>query len=409
MMEGYYIYNVADSKSDNSKWTAQLVNDNQLNFGSGIIKSPTYTNFPKGGFTQNIVNINGKPVMYVIGGYTFSKQLNSTIITSCVFKYDFSSSSWSDLSEGSKSVLPPIAAHRTVQVNNALYIINGASPNVTYTYYPQVYSAIKPIKDNAINKMYKFDLLTEKWTPISIKTNLDSSKYGDVIMSGASYDSYNGNIISYGEVEIQESALGEPHCGTLDLTSFEWRWNQVKTDSGLDNSLNLYNHKTLIIRDQLLLFGGASNQNNHNKLFAINLKDFKFVSNLDYTGKSSASDSRPLYINVIIGLGAALGCILLIAIIIFYIRYRKKKLRDINNNRQIHAVWATSGNGTSSQALGGITIDDSHEPDIFSLDNTYTLEDPKYKSNELQEDLEHLTLVATKSDCKGKSNNSTNC
>lgn len=100
-----------------------------------------------------------------------------------------------------------------------------------------------------------------------------------------------------------------------------------------------------------------------------------------------------------------MGFILLIVLALLYIRYRKKKLRDLNNNKQIDAVWANSANSISSQALRGITIDDSHESDVFTLENSHIFGDPKYKLNELQEDLEQLTLVDTELDSKSKSNN----
>lgn len=256
MMGGYYVSYVTDNKLDGSKWIAKVLNDKELSFGSNSIKSPNYTNFPKGGFSQNIVNINNSPAMYVIGGYTYSNNSNSVIMTNCVFKYDFNSNSWSDLSESSKSILPPIATHNAVQVNNTLLIINGASPEAKNTNYPQTYSIDKPIKLNPINKIYKLDLSTEKWDVIHIKTNLESSQYGDGNMPGASYNSYNNTIITYGIVNNINSDLGDPHFGTLDLISFEWRWNQIKADSGLDNSLSLSFHQSLIIRDQLLLFKG---------------------------------------------------------------------------------------------------------------------------------------------------------
>jgi hypothetical protein len=254
MLGGYIPDFVTDSKLDESKWMAQYVNDKQLNFGSGFIKTPNYTYFPKGGYSQNIINVNNNPVMYIIGGYIFSDQTNSTTLTSCVFKYDFNSNNWSDLSDGSKSILPPIAIHRTVKVNNDLFIINGFSPNVTDANYPQTYSSNDPIKDSPINKMYRFDLSTEKWTAITLKTNLDSSKYADNSMLGASYDYYNGSIISYGALRYSNSRDKEPHFGTLDLTTMEWRWDQINTDNGLDNNLKLMFHQTLILNLNSKLF-----------------------------------------------------------------------------------------------------------------------------------------------------------
>ncbi|KXN65824.1 hypothetical protein CONCODRAFT_12488 [Conidiobolus coronatus NRRL 28638] len=407
LLEGYTPESVTNSKLDRSKWMAQFVDDKQLNFGSSFIKTPNYTYFPKGGFTQNIVNINNNPVMYIIGGYVFSNELKNAILTSYVFKYDFNSNSWSDLSVGSKSILPPIAIHRSVQVNNALFIFNGLSPNGTNTRNLQVFNSNDPVKDNTVNKAYKFDLLTEKWSVVDIKTNLDSARYGDGSMLGASYNYYNGNIVSYGALDNLNSSDNDPYFGTLDLSKMEWRWNQINTDSGLDNNLKLLFHQTLIIRDQLILFQSYSNQYYATGPFVINLKEFKFQSFLDYSGSMNSSEIRPVYINVIIGLGATLGCLLIIALIIFIIRYRKNKSKHENNN-QINPLWAAPVNQKHRYTPGGEIFDDGQTGELFSLENAENLDCSKARSSFMQEDLNSLTLVKQELDKKIASNNSTN-
>jgi hypothetical protein len=256
MVEGYSYSALDNTKFDNSKWMAKFVDDKQLNFSSGFIKPPNFTYFPKGGYTQNFVNINNNPALYIIGGFTFLKDKGLRVLTSCVFKYDFNSNNWSDLSEDSKSILPPIATHIAVKTNNALLIFNGISPDISDTNYPQTSEKIFGIKNNAINMTYKFDLLTGKWTAMPIKTNLDPEIYWEGHIIGASFDYYNGNIISYGDMSSKNGTDSDPKFGILDLASYEWRWSQIKTDSGLDNTLRLIHHQTLIIRDQLILFPG---------------------------------------------------------------------------------------------------------------------------------------------------------
>jgi hypothetical protein len=256
MIESYLALNVTDRKLNRSQWMARIVDDKKLELGSSIISLPNYLNFPKGGFSQNIVNINNEPVMYVIGGYTFSRELNSTVLTNCVFKYVFNTGNWTDLSERSNSILPPIANHKSLQVDNNLFILNGVSPNIANATYPKIYSTKKSMKFNTINKMYKFDLLSEKWTVIPLKTNLDAVTYGDGLIFGASYDYYDGNIITYGSVEFINTRKPDPHFGTLSLTSYEWQWIPIKSEYSFNNTLGLGFHQTLIIRDQLILFHG---------------------------------------------------------------------------------------------------------------------------------------------------------
>ncbi|KXN65933.1 hypothetical protein CONCODRAFT_12357 [Conidiobolus coronatus NRRL 28638] len=344
--------------------------------------------------------------MYIIGGYAYSDQLNSTILTSCVFKYNFKSNIWSDLSESSKSTLPPIAIHRTVQVNDTLFILNGYSPDSTDTKYPQTYNSNDPIKENTINKMYKFDLLTEKWSVVNLKTNLDSAKYGDGSMRGASYNYYNGNIISYGALKYLDSKSREPYFGTLDLVTMEWHQNQIDTDTGLSNTLRLSFHQTLIIGDQLILFQSYTNQKYAVGPFVINLKDFKFQSYLNYSGHINSSEGPPVYTIIIIVLSSLVGVVLLISFIIFVIRYRKNKSKR-RNNKQTKPVWAAPAKGSYRYLSGSEAFDHSQTGEIFSLENTGNLDYHIARSSFVQEDLNCLTLVRHGFDQNISSSNTT--
>ncbi|KXN64907.1 hypothetical protein CONCODRAFT_80899 [Conidiobolus coronatus NRRL 28638] len=400
MIESYLSSTVATKKFDNSKWMAQFIDDKQLNFGSSFIKPPNFTYFPKGGYSQNFVNINNDPALYVIGGFTFLKDINLRVLTSCVFKYEFNSKKWIDLSEESKSILPPIAIHRAVHVDNALYIFNGVIANTSDTNYPQTSAKLLTNKINTINKTYKYDLLTRKWTAISIKTNLDPAVYEEGNMFGASYDYYDGSIISYGSVFSNNEIDNGPRLGTLDLTSYEWRWDQIKTESGLDNTLNINFHQTLVLQDQLVLFLGYSTQKSNYGPYVINLKDLMLKSNLDYSGKSNDSYDTPVYIKVIIGLGAAIGCILLIVVIIFYIRYRKRKTSAINNKQEIKALWAVPEDEKQKYITeGGIVnvnqVDSNQTDDIFTLENSDN-NDPEIRKSFMPDESNTLTLVRQK-------------
>jgi hypothetical protein len=412
MIESYLSSIVGANKFNNSKWMAQFVDDKQLNFGSGFIKLPNFTYFPKGGYSQNYVNINNNPALYIIGGFTISKEINSRVLTSCVFKYDFISKSWSDLSDGSKSILPPIAVHRAVQVNNALYIFNGVVANTSDTNYPQTSAKILTNKINTINMTYKLDLLTGKWTRISIKTNLDPTIYDEGNMFGASYDHYNGNIVSYGSIFSNDPGTDGPRFGTLDLSSYEWHWNQIKTESGLDNTLGINFHQTLVLKDQLILYLGNieilyfaylltkhigySNQKNNYGPYVINLKDSTLKSNLNYSENNDTPDGFPVYIKVIIGLGAALGFILLITLIILYVRYRKRKTGARNNKQEIKALWAVPENQNQKYiSEGGIVnvnqTNSNQSDDIFTLEINDN--DSEIRKSFMSDELNGLTLA----------------
>jgi hypothetical protein len=388
MIEGYLYSKLNTTNSDKSKWMAEISDDKQLNFNSDFIKPPNFTYFPKGGYTQNFVNINNNPALYVIGGFTFLKDKGLRVLTSCVFKYDFNSNNWSDLSEDSKSILPPIAVHKTIKTNNALFVFNGITPNISDTSYPQTSEKILSSKINTINKTYRLDLLTGKWSEIPIKTNLDPEIYIENIMPDASFDYYKGKIISYGQMNSKNGINFDPKLGILDLNSYEWHWNQLKTESGLDNILKLNHHQTLIIRDQLILFPGnytifSSVQlltnylvNEYQKSsygpYILDLNDLTFKSNLNYSGRVNASDGLPVYIKAIIGIGAVLSFILLVALIRFYIRHRKWKTGARNNKHEINALWVPQVDGKQKyiSERGIVNINQTND----QIDHIFTLE-----------------------------------
>jgi hypothetical protein len=261
LIGGQSIYKKYDQSIYDNMWTGQFVNSTNLNFDNSFIKKPDFDNFPIGGYSQDIVNINNNPVMYIIGGFFYSPDKETNIFTSSMFKYDFTSNSWSDLSESSNSILPPIADHQTVIVDNFLLVTNGLSPNLTTTQYPQT----APYNSNAASlnyydKAYKFDLLNQKWSLITIKTNLDESIYrkGHVMshMHGASLNVYKGSLYAYTLIYNLKTFIHEPRLAVLDYNSWEWRWYSVDTDIGADYILQLAFHQSMIIKDQLLLIHG---------------------------------------------------------------------------------------------------------------------------------------------------------
>jgi hypothetical protein len=111
-----------------------------------------------------------------------------------------------------------------------------------------------------------------------------------------------------------------------------------------------------------------------------------------------------MYINITIGLGATLGCSLLIASIIFFIRYRKKKLRNLNNNMQPDAIWVPSEKDTGILASDDRVIEDSQTCEIFTIGDNNVLESEVVRSSTLKGDLASSTLVDTKSNTNISSN-----
>jgi hypothetical protein len=117
----------------------------------------------------------------------------------------------------------------------------------------------------------------------------------------------------------------------------------------------------------------------------------------------NSSETRPIYINIIIGLGATLGCLLIISLIIFIIRYRKNKLKRTNDD-QINPMWAAPVNGKRRFITRGETFDERQAGEIFSLENNENLDSSKARSGFMDDDLNDLTLVRRELDQKIISN-----
>jgi hypothetical protein len=249
---------IEESVLDEEYWTAQIVNDNDLKFDGGLIPKPDYENFPQSAFTATIANDANEYELHIIGGLKYIKENNSTIITNYHFKYEFNSGKWKDLSDKSRSKLPPVAYHKVVQADGSLILLGGLSQN-----YTKNGNFIETVPSNdatfiGISDIYKFDLSSEKWTAVNAKINLDADIYKRGLAVEPSLDIYDGKLLSYMSLNDFTTSDFVPKLATLDFRAkdWEWKWIELKNDGGTDNSLTLIEHQSLVINDQLLLIHG---------------------------------------------------------------------------------------------------------------------------------------------------------
>jgi hypothetical protein len=78
---------------------------------------------------------------------------------------------------------------------------------------------------------------------------------------------------------------------------------------------------------------------------------------------------------------------LLITSIIFFIRYRKKKLSSLNNNTQLDVVWVSSDKLTEIFVPTDKTLDDFQNCEIFKIGNTDIIDSEITSSSTLQNNL----------------------
>jgi hypothetical protein len=250
------VMNNTDINKDN--WGVQILNDSEVKYGSSFITRPDFDTFPESAFSITTVDIDTNPTLHIIGGLIYSKKLKNELITNYHFKYEVNKDKWTDLSKDTKSILQPVAYHKVVHAGNSLILVGGATQsntenrNFTHTVTSNNSSPLR------LTDIYKYDLNTEKWSLVNAKLNLKEQAYERGVADGQSLDIYNDKLISYMAMQNMETNNHVAKLGTLDYKADEWEWNwlDVKNDGGADNSLILYDHHTLIINDQLLLFHG---------------------------------------------------------------------------------------------------------------------------------------------------------
>ncbi|KXN66261.1 hypothetical protein CONCODRAFT_11929, partial [Conidiobolus coronatus NRRL 28638] len=223
--------NIKTNELTPNTWTSQFINDNQFKFNSTIIPQPNFPNFPKGGYSQVVVNVNNSAVLYVIGGFIYNPKIKLQQLTNYFFKFDFNQNSWEDLSNLTRSVLPAIVNHQTISINDKYLIVaNGLSQNGTKI------GPLAPADNttffNLADKVYKFDLVNLKWSAISTKPKLNMDDYDLGMIYGASLDYYEGKILSYASLYNINLKDYEPRIAMLDLNTWEWEWISLKSETG---------------------------------------------------------------------------------------------------------------------------------------------------------------------------------
>jgi hypothetical protein len=238
-------------------FSCEILNDNQLRLHNDFISMPEFKKFPRSGFSQTVVNGNNGPELYILGGLVYSKELKGEMISNYFFKYEFYTRIWSDLSETTKSIVPPRAYHTIVEADNSLLLFGGVQDNEVIKRNDDCSLMDKEnINFGNLSTIYKYDLNNKNWSVVQAKLNKDPNAYWNGTAAGASFNLYKDKIVSYTAFIDKENTLVEPQLGVLDYKTWEWKWNNVKTEIGTDNSLILSFHKTIIINDQLILIHG---------------------------------------------------------------------------------------------------------------------------------------------------------
>ncbi|KXN65929.1 hypothetical protein CONCODRAFT_12353 [Conidiobolus coronatus NRRL 28638] len=401
MIGGIADENLKSNDLTKENMACEILKDSEMKTHDDFISMPEFMNFPRSGFSQTIVNGNNGPELYIIGGLIYSKEFNAELITNYFYKYEFYTGKWSDLSEATKSILPPRAYHRVIEADNSLLLVGGIKDNKDIKKKVD-YSVIdkEQLGFGNISTIYKFDLKNQKWSVVETKLNKDPNIYRNGTAAGSSFDIYKDKIISYTAFVDYETNLIEPQLGILNYKTWEWEWHNVKTEIGTDNSLILSFHQTLIINDQLIMIHGLSNQRQSKKLFVINLSTYAFQGFIDISGEGGMSESSrpPIWAIIVAALGSILSVVLLITISWLYLRYRKRAKENKYSKNKMQDVWASATHESYGKNSGTAALSPSRTDSTNNLMNRTLIDDAivNYECFQHEVDLEDLSEIKSK-------------
>jgi N-acetylneuraminic acid mutarotase len=133
--------------------------------------------------------------MVIFGGFERGKKCNS------VYKYDFTSTTWTKLSEGDTDAPSPRSGHSACLWKNNMVVFGGIDAN-----------------QNRLNDTWFFDLTKNKWTAITVRI---SDFYKPVVRSGHSASVYNDNyLVVFGGMTAVTKELDD--VVVLNLSSYLW-------------------------------------------------------------------------------------------------------------------------------------------------------------------------------------------
>jgi hypothetical protein len=107
-----------------------------------------------------------------------------------------------------------------------------------------------------IDRIYKFDLQSNKWSGLDVDINMSNSSYPSKILYGRSLSAYNGKILAYAQVATIDNQNTKPVIGLLDLNKLQWSWNNSIANNGNFQGTYPLAPESIIINDQLLLING---------------------------------------------------------------------------------------------------------------------------------------------------------
>ncbi|KXN67330.1 hypothetical protein CONCODRAFT_19696 [Conidiobolus coronatus NRRL 28638] len=336
---------------------------------SNFVKFPTKENFPLFGYTMNTISNEQGSFLYTTGGVIYSKSKNAYISSNSIFKYNFNTREWKDLSSDVKGKLKPVYSHSNVVMDSRYLLLIGGKVAKDQTKDSTL--SIKEndlFKVNSIYNLTKFDTVTNNLESITVKSSMFDSSVPSLQLTDFSANFYNRKVYALGGMAIsneKQTPERNSKIGTLGFNDNQWSWSPINDEAG-----NIYNSpveakSSMLFNDQIILTSGKGIEKDSDGFQVFNLITQKMQSTLKFTKSDNNSNQTngqsglPGYAIALIAVGSTV--LLLIFVFFAYIRYKRNKESSLNydneSNESMEAIFSNPEDPSMEYILLGTKKD----------------------------------------------------
>jgi hypothetical protein len=236
------------------------LSDMTFNADTSFVKFPTTENFPLFGYTMNTITNEHGSALYTTGGVIYLKSKNEYMSSNSVFKYNFNTKEWKDLSPDVKGKLNPLYSHTNVVMDNRYLLLIGGKVAKDHTKDSSLNIKEKDLfKVNSVYNLTKFDTITNNLESIAVNSDLFNSSVLSLQLTDFSAIFYNNQVYALGgQVIGSQKQIIEysSKLGTLSFRENRWSWSPISDDAGNNYNSPIEAESSILFNDQIILTSG---------------------------------------------------------------------------------------------------------------------------------------------------------
>jgi hypothetical protein len=220
-----------------------------LENGSDFIKFPTHENFPLIGYTLNSISNEFGTALYITGGMLYSKNDETYTANNSLYRYNFMSKGWVDMTYTIGAKLNPLAEHKSAVIDSRYLVILGGRSQIGFPKF-----GFNPLYNLTI-----FDTFTNNWEIVRISASVFDTHITTLKFIDFSVVAYNDKIIVFGGIAGEnQSKFYQPsrHLGIFDFKSKIWNWSPILNEDGSSYKPAKESRNILVFKDQFIVCTG---------------------------------------------------------------------------------------------------------------------------------------------------------